>query len=57
MVSGDYNNQMFKQLQEVMKKCDDLSQEMKQERKKFKKEKDLLNEKIERLENITIRIK
>ncbi len=29
MKTGDYNNQIFKQLQEVMKKCDDLSQEVK----------------------------
>ena len=39
MIGGDYNNQIFKQLEEVMKKCDDLSQEIKQERKEFKKEK------------------
>lgn len=51
MKGGDYNNQVFKQLQEVMKKCDDLSLEMKQERKKFNKEKKILNEKIEKLEN------
>lgn len=51
MKSGDYNNQVFKQLQEVMKKCDDLSQEIQQERKIFKKEKKILNEKIEKLEN------
>lgn len=51
MKSGDYNNQVFKQLQEVMRKCDDLSQEIKQERKIFKKEKKVLNEKIEKLEN------
>lgn len=29
MKTGDYNNQIFKQLQEVMKKCEDLSQEIK----------------------------
>lgn len=51
MKGGDYNNQVFKQLQEVMKKCDDLSQEIQQERKIFKKEKKVLNEKIEKLEN------
>lgn len=51
MKGGDYNNQVFKQLQEVMKKCDDLSQEMQQERKIFKKEKKILNEKIEKLES------
>ena len=37
MKGGNYNNQVFKQLQEVMKKCDDLSREIKQERKEFKK--------------------
>ena len=51
MKGADYNNQVFKQLQEVMKKCDDLSQEIQQERKIFKKEKKVLNEKIEKLEN------
>ena len=29
MRTANYNNQMFKQLQEVMKKCDGLSQEIK----------------------------
>ena len=29
---------MFKQLQEVMRKCDDLSQEIKENKKKHKKE-------------------
>ena len=29
MKGGDYSNQVFKQLQEVMKKCDDLSHEVK----------------------------
>lgn len=51
MTDGDYGNQVFKQLQDVIKKCDDLSQEMKRERKNFKREKDLLNEKIEKLED------
>ena len=51
MKGGDYNNQVFKQLQEVMKKCDDLSREIKQERKEFKKKEKALNEKIEKLEN------
>ena len=51
MIGGDYNNQIFKQLEEVMKKCDDLSQEIKQERKEFKKEKAILNQKIQNLEN------
>lgn len=51
MKGGNYNNQVFKQLQEVMKKCDDLSREIKQERKEFKKKEKALNEKIEKLEN------
>lgn len=33
MKGGNYNNQVFKQLQEVMKKCDDLSQELKEVKK------------------------
>ena len=51
MKTADYNNQVFKQLEEVMKKCDDLSLEIKQERKEFKKEKSILNEKIQKLES------
>ena len=38
MKSGDYNNQIFKQLQEVIKKCDDLSQEIKDIKKQHKVE-------------------
>lgn len=38
MKGGDYNNQVFKQLQEVMQKCDDLSQEIKNVKKEHKKE-------------------
>ena len=33
MKSANYNNQVFKQLQEVMKKCDDLSQEFNAQKK------------------------
>ena len=29
MKSADYNNQMFKQIQELINKCDSLSQEIK----------------------------
>lgn len=29
MKSADYNNQMFKQVQDLIKKCDSLSQEIK----------------------------
>lgn len=50
MKGGDYNNQIFKQLQSVMKKCDDLSQEMKDVKKEHKKEIDNLNCKIDYLE-------
>ena len=35
MKGADYNNQVFKQLQEVMKKCDDLSQEFKSQKKDY----------------------
>lgn len=38
MKGGDYNNQVFKQLQAVMEKCDDLSQEIKDIKKEHKKE-------------------
>ena len=38
MKGGDYNNQVFKQLQAMMEKCDDLSQEIKDIKKEHKKE-------------------
>lgn len=58
MKGGDYSNQVFKQLQEVMKKCDDLSHEVKtiekKTEKKFKKQlkeqKEYFTQKIEVLE-------
>ena len=37
MKGGDYNNQVFKQLQAVMEKCDDLSQEIKDIKKRAQK--------------------
>lgn len=51
MKSADYNNQLFKQVQELIDKCDSLSADIKRERKEFKKEKQILNEKIDKLEN------
>lgn len=51
MKSADYNNQLFKQLEEVLKKCDSLSADIKRERKEFKREKEILNERINNLEN------
>lgn len=58
MKGGNYSNQVFKQLQEVMKKCDDLSHEIKtiekKTEKKFKKQlkeqKEYFTQKIEILE-------
>lgn len=38
MRTADYNNKIFKQLEEVMKKCDGLSQEIKDIKKEHKKE-------------------
>ena len=38
MKSADYNNQMFKQVQELIKKCDSLSQEIKDIKKQHKRE-------------------
>ena len=46
MKSADYNNQLFKQVQELIDKCDSLSADIKRERKEFKKEKQILNEKL-----------
>lgn len=45
-----YDKHVFRQLEEVMKKCDNLSQEIRVERKEHKKEIKLLNEKIDCLE-------
>ena len=50
-MKSDYSKDVFKQLQEVMDKCDSLSADIKRERKEFKKEKEILNEKINKLEN------
>lgn len=38
MKGGDYNNQIFKQLQEVMKKCEDLSQNIKNIKREHRQE-------------------
>ena len=38
MKSADYNNQLFKQVQELIDRCDSLSADMKRERKEHKKE-------------------
>lgn len=64
MKGADYNNQVFKQLQEVMKKCDDLSQEFKAQKKdyecrieKLENENRELKEKNEKLTNEVDRLK
>ena len=38
MKSADYNNQLFKQIQDLIDRCDSLSADMKRERKEHKKE-------------------
>lgn len=38
MKSADYNNQLFKQVQDLIDRCDSLSADMKRERKEHKKE-------------------
>lgn len=48
MKSADYNNQMFKQVQELIKKCDSLSQEIKDIKKQHKQEIYELNQKHEK---------
>lgn len=48
MKSEDYNNQMFKQVQELIKKCDSLSQEIKDIKKQHKQEIYELNQKHEK---------
>ena len=68
MKSADYNNQMFKQVQELIKKCDSLSQEIKDIKKqhrqeiyelnkKHEKEVKKLNEKINSLEKENAELK
>lgn len=68
MKGGNYNNQVFKQLQEVMKKCDDLSQELREVKKQHaieiyelkkehKKEVKKLNAKIDSLEKENAELK
>ena len=68
MKSADYNNQMFKQVQDLIKKCDSLSQEIKNIKKKNKqkiyelnqkheKEVKKLNEKINSLEKENAELK
>lgn len=46
MAKADYARQMFKQIEEMMKKCDGLTQEVKESRKEIKR----LNNRIEVLE-------
>lgn len=48
MKSADYNNQMFKQIQELISKCDSLSQEIKDLKKQHKQEIYELNQKHEK---------
>ena len=50
MAKSDYSKDVFKQLQEVMSKCDSLSREIKTEKRKHKKEITELNQRIEKLE-------
>lgn len=38
MKGGNYNNQVFKQLQEIMKKCEDLSQDIKNIKREHRQE-------------------
>lgn len=47
----DYGKDLFKQVQDLLSKCDNLSLEMKKDRKEHKKEKEVLNNKITELEN------
>ena len=49
-MATSYDRHIFKQLEEVMKKCDNLSQEIKELKKTHKKEVKVLNEKIDKLE-------
>lgn len=48
MKSADYNNQMFKQVQDLIKRCDSLSQEIKDIKRQHKQEIYELNQKHEK---------
>ena len=45
MKSADYNNQMFKQVQDLIKRCDSLSQEIKDIKRQHKQKIYELNQK------------
>lgn len=51
MKGGDYQNQMMRQIEDLINRCDDLSRQIEKERKEHKKEKKELNERIKKLEN------
>ena len=52
----DYGQDLFKQVQELISKCDNLSHELKKERKERQKEKEQFNEKINKLENKIVKL-
>lgn len=52
----DYEKDLFKQVEELISKCDNLSQEIKKERKEHQKEKDALNNRIKNLENKVLKL-
>ena len=52
----DYGKDLFKQVQDMINKCDKLSLEMKKDRKEHKKEKEILNDKINKLENRVVEL-
>ena len=52
----DYRQDLFKQVQELISKCDNLSHELKKERKERQKEREQFNEKINKLENKIVKL-
>ena len=52
----DYGQDLFKQVQELISKCDNLSHELKKERKERHKEREQFNETINKLENKIVKL-
>lgn len=56
-MSKDYSRDLFKQVQELMVKCDNLSQDMKIQKKDYEKRIEILEDKVEKLETENKKLK
>ena len=57
MPRADYGRDLFKQVQELMSKCDNLSHEMKESKKRYEKKIEVLENKVEYLEKENQKLK